>query len=117
MGNPAEARRELEVFTKTGNRSVKGAVIMLALDAAWGRTPDTETRIADSMGVSRQTVQHVTKDFGDAVDRVAFLRRKRRETPPVPAPLTGELEARISARACSKPPEGHGNQLLKTKYL
>jgi hypothetical protein len=34
------------------------------------------------------------------------LQRKKRETPPVPAKVTGELEARIIALACGIPPAG-----------
>ena len=33
--------------------------------------------------------------------------RKKRETPPVPAKVTGDVEAHIVALACSEPPEGY----------
>jgi hypothetical protein len=41
------------------------------------------------------------------------LTRKKRETPPVPAKVTGEVEARILAMACSQPPEGHSRWTLR----
>jgi hypothetical protein len=94
---------------KTGTRSVKlfkRAAIILALDTSDGRKPDTETSIARRAGVSRQTVQIVKKDFTGASDLTAFLRRKKRETPPVPAKVTGELEARVIALARGTPPAG-----------
>jgi hypothetical protein len=94
---------------KTGTRSVKlfkRAAIILALDTSDGRKPDTETSIARRAGASRQTVQIVKKDFTGASDLTAFLRRKKRETPPVPAKVTGELEARIIALALGTPPAG-----------
>jgi transposase len=112
----AEERRELEAYTNTGSRSVKlfkRAAIILALDTSGGREPETETDIAHHIGVSRQTVQMAKKDFGEAVGLTAFLQRKKRETPPVPAKATGELEARIIALACSKPPEGYGTWTLR----
>lgn len=104
-----EERRELERFTSTGCRSVKlvrRAAIILALDTSGGRKPDTETLIAERIGVSRKTVQEVKKNFTVAVSASAFLRRKKRETPPVPIKITGEVEARIIALACSQPPVG-----------
>jgi hypothetical protein len=112
----AEERRELEVYTKTGSRSVKlfkRAVIILALDASGGREPETETDIARHIGASRQTVQMAKKDFGEAAGLTAFLQSKKRETTPVPAKATGELEALIIAPACSKPPEGYGTWTLR----
>jgi transposase len=105
----AEERRELELFTKSGTRSVKlvkRASIILACDTAEGRKPAKEESIAERIGVSRQTVQNVKKDFLASGDLTLILKRKKRETPPVPAKITGEVEARIIALACSTPPEG-----------
>jgi transposase len=111
-----EERRELEKFTKTGKRSVKlvkRAAVILALDTSEGRKPDAEAEIARRTGVSRQTVQNVKKDFEAAADLPAFLQRKKRETPPRPPKVTGELEARIIALACSKPPAGYRGWTLR----
>jgi transposase len=111
-----EERHKLEVFTKTGKRSVKlvkRAAIILALDSSGIRKPDAETDITHRIGVSRQTVQNVKKDFETAADLNTFLQRKKRETPPVPPKATGELEARIIALACSKPPAGYAVWTLR----
>jgi transposase len=75
---------------------VKQAAIILALD--------TEVDIAHCIGVSRQTIQKVKKDFETAADLKTFLQRKKRETP---SKVIGEREAPIIALACSKPPEGY----------
>jgi hypothetical protein len=112
----AEERRELEAFTGSGVRSVKlfkRAGIILALDASEGRIPATGESIAGRIGVCRQTVQNAKKDFLASGDLKAFLRRKKRETPPVPAKITGEVEARIIALACGKPPEGFSAWTLR----
>ena len=37
----------------------------------------------------------------------ATINRKKRETPPVPAKVTGDIEAHIIALACGEPPEGY----------
>jgi transposase len=111
-----EERRELEKFTKTGKRSVrlvKRAAVILALDSSDGRKPDTEADIARRIGVSRQTVQNVKKDFEAAAGLPVFLQRKKRETPPIPPKAAGELEARIIALACGKPPAGYGSWTLR----
>jgi hypothetical protein len=112
----AKERRELEVYTKTGTRSVnlfKRAAIILTLDTSDGREPDTGTDIANRIGLSRQTVRMVKKDFTEEADVKAFLQPKKRETPPVPAKATGGPEARIIAPACSKPPEGYRTWTLR----
>jgi transposase len=111
-----EERRKLETFTGSGMRSVKlfkRAGIILACDTSEGRIPVKEENIAERIGVSRQTVQNVKKDFLASGDLSVFLRRKKRETPPVPAKVTGEVEARIIALACSKPPEGFSTWTLR----
>jgi transposase len=111
-----EERRELEAFTRSGMRSIKlfkRAGIILALDSSEGRLPVKEDSITERIGVSRQTVQNVKKDFLASGDLKAFLRRKKRETPPVPAKITGGVEARIIALACGKPPEGFSTWTLR----
>ena len=111
-----EMRKELEQFVTTGVRSVKllkRARILLALDRSTGTKPESEENIAKHIEVSRQTVQNVKKDFFACADIGSFLQRKKRETPPVPAKMTGELEAHIIALACSEPPKGFSKWSLR----
>jgi transposase len=54
--------------------------------------------------VSRQYAQ-------EGLERV--LNRKKRETPPVPAKVTGDIEAKIIALSCSKPPAGYSRWTLR----
>jgi hypothetical protein len=75
--------------------------------------PDAEADVARHIGVSRQTVRNVKKDFETAADLNAFLCRKKREVPPVPPKVTGELEARVIALACGTPPAGHAAWTLR----
>jgi len=102
-------RSELERFSKTGKRSVRlvnRAKIILELDEADGRKPLTQVQIAEKIGVARQAVNDAKKAYF-AVENVSiFLQRKKRETPPVKAKITGEVEAHIIALACSSVPEG-----------
>ncbi|MDR3357160.1 MAG: helix-turn-helix domain-containing protein [Spirochaetaceae bacterium] len=41
------------------------------------------------------------------------LNRKKRETPPVPAKVTGEIEAKIIAVSCGGPPAGYSRWTLR----
>jgi transposase len=109
-------RDELEAYTTTGTRSVKllkRAEMILLLDTSDGRVPEREARIAERVGISRQTVQKVKNDFLKSADVHSFLQRKKRETPPVPAKVTGDREARIIALACGKAPAGFSKWSLR----
>jgi hypothetical protein len=112
----AEERRTLKAFTGNGIKSAKlckRAQIILALDSSEGRIPAKEQSIAEQLALSRQTIQNVKKDFLASPNLAAFLQRKKRETPPVPAKICGELETRIIALACSRPPPGFSAWTLR----
>jgi len=105
----ASDRSELEKYTKTGKRSVKlvnRAKIILELDEANERKPLAQSEIAEKVGVTRQTVNDAKKAFLSADSVSLFLQRKKRETPPVPPKITGDVEAHIIALACGPVPEG-----------
>ena len=109
-------RETLERFVKTGKRSVhlvKRAKTILALD----RSNKTEhlriNRICEDVGISRQTLNIVRNDFLNAQSIETFLQRKKRETPPVPKKITGEVEAKIIATACSEVPKGYARWTVR----
>ena len=109
-------RKELEQFTKTGVHSVRlvnRAKIILALDTSEGRSPEKHEDIAMRLGVSRQTVNDARNDYLQIKSVPKFLQRKKRETPPIQPKITGEVEARIIALACSEVPQGYARWTLK----
>jgi len=109
-------RKELKEFTTAGVHSVKlvnRAKIILALDRPKGKRTQTQDAIMRCIGVSRQTIQNVKRDFLAAENVSMFLQRKKRETPPVPAKVTGEVEARIIALACGEVPQGYARWTLR----
>lgn len=109
-------RSELEKFTKTGKRSVKlvrRARIILELDEANGRKALTQAKIAEKIGVTRQTVNDARKAYLAADNISEFLQRKKRQTPPVAPKITGEVEAHIIALACSPVPEGYAKWAVR----
>ena len=104
-----EQRKELEKFSKTGVHSaklIKRAEIILLLDTSENGDAMTFEEISKRLSISVTSITNVKKDFFAAGDVKAFLQRKKRDTPPVEPKITGEVEARIIALACSEVPAG-----------
>jgi predicted XRE-type DNA-binding protein len=104
-----EERSVLERFSKTGKRSVRlvnRAKVILELDEGDGRKSLTQAQIAEKIGVTRQAVNDAKKAYFAAESVSNFLHRKKRETPPVKAKITGDVEAHIIALACGSVPVG-----------
>lgn len=102
-------RKQLEDFLSKGNQScriIRRVQIILDLDSSEGRKPLLEQEIAEKLNVTRQTV-HVTKM--DYIKRGIndFLKRKKRDAPPVAAKVDGDFEAHLIALCCSEPPKGY----------
>jgi transposase len=77
-----------------------------------GKPVAEQGEIAKQCGCHTLLVYRVSKQYvQDGVDRV--LHRKKRERPPVPAKVTGEVEAKIIALSCSEPPEGYSRWTLR----
>jgi transposase len=112
----AAQRRRLEKTASTGVRPAREttrARILLALDEARGPAPYRRV-VAERLGVSEGTVYKVAKQFNErAGNAEEAVRRKKRRTPPVPAKVTGDVEARIIALACSEAPEGRSRWTLR----
>ena len=109
-------REALVRMTLTGVRSasmIRRARVLLALDTSAGEV-DARAVIADRTGVSCETVRLISKRFAETGgDAWATIGRKEREFPPVPSQVTGEVEARLIALACSAPPAGRARWSLR----
>src|SRR5436305_14685427 len=113
-------RQMLTGLVRTGShpaQEVRRARILLALDE---NDPDrdgpvpTQAVVAERAGVCSDMVVKVSKAYADrGCDVQATISRKKRQTPPVPPIVTGEVEARLIALACSAPPEGRGRWSLR----
>lgn len=112
----AADREELVRVTTTGVRPasvIRRARVLLALDTSMGEI-GSQDEIAARVGVSGETLRLVAKRFAETGGDVrATIERKQRELPPVPSPVTGEVEARLIAMACSQPPAGHARWSLR----
>jgi hypothetical protein len=70
--------------------------------------------VAERLGTSQCTVYLVAKAFTTHAGRVEdVIGRKKRATAPVEPKVTGDVEARVIALACTAPPPGRGRWTLR----
>ena len=69
------------------------------------------SKLLDAVGVSRATFYNILKDYQER--GFDCLYRKKRNTPPVEAKITGEVEAHLIALACHTHPEGYCKWTLR----
>jgi transposase len=109
-------REELARVSTTGVHPasmIRRARVLLALDTSAGEVDPKEV-IAARLGVSGETLRLVAKRFTETGGDIwATVGRKQRAQPPVPSIVTGEVEARLIALACSTPPAGHARWSLR----
>ena len=109
IGLSAVDREFLVKLTTSGAhpaRMIRRARVLLELDENDGPVADRAV-IADRVATSENTVLAVAKRFAETGGDVrATIERKPRLTPPVAPIVTGEVEARLIALACSAPPPG-----------
>ncbi len=103
-----EADRDaLEALVKKGKSSARvyrRAIGLLELDRA-----KTLAAVAETMGVCYQTVSALRDNYKQK--GLACLEDARRSGRPVE--ITGEQRAKVTALACSKPPEGYSRWSLR----
>ena len=108
-------RNRLESLISKGAataKSIMHANVLLAADENNSKSRKSETEIAELLHVSKQTV-HTIRQLYSEKGLDAALGRKKRNTPPVPAKITGDVEARIIALSCSEPPSGRSKWTLR----
>lgn len=111
---PDSERRKLVKTVKNGASTAKEilhANILLLLD---GNNPKKRNfkEISEFLQTTTTTVMTVKKTYCENGFDTA-LNRKKRDTPPIEAKLTGEVEARIIALSCGAPPEGFSRWTLR----
>ena len=106
----------LKSFVKNGEHKAKEIIrarVLLMLDRT-GKTDHVRyNRTAEYAGISVQAVYNMRDEYLANQDIDAYLTRKKREIPPVPAKVDGKVEAEIIALACSEVPEGHSRWTLR----
>lgn len=96
---------------KSPARTILHANILLASDRRSEKYM-TVSEISKAYHTTPTTVQNVRTSYCEK-GLEATINRKKRETPPVPAKVTGEVEAHVIALACGEPPEGYSKWTLR----
>jgi len=111
-----EERTDLEALVSKGSaksREIRRANILLMADTSGGRKRMKDVVISQALGVSAQTISKVKKTYLGAANPSQAVLRKKRVTPPREPKLTGDVESRIIAIACSPAPEGRARWTLR----
>lgn len=111
----AERGRLTKVVTSGRNpaRMIARARVLLELDESRGPASDRAV-VAGRVGVSEATVYMVAKRYTESAGDVEkVITRRKRATPPVAPKVTGDVEARVIALACTKPPPGYERWSLR----
>ena len=108
-----EKVRLMEIVKKGNSpaRTILRANILLASDKQSDKYM-TVSEIANAYRTTPTTVQTVRTSYCKK-GLEATITRKKRETPPIPAKVTGEVEAHVIALACGQPPEGYSKWTLR----
>ena len=102
-------RKELETITRRGKthaRKVMHARALLLCDAGPNGPAWKVADVAEALGITTRTIEHLKKRFVEDGIKVA-LERKPREKPPRELVFDGAFEARLLALACSEAPTGY----------
>jgi transposase len=117
--SPDERQRLEDIATKGVHpaRRITRARILLLLDEGTDRNGkpvkvSEQSEIAERCRCATGLVYRVSKQYVEA-GLEGVLNRKERETPPVPAKVTGAVEAGIIALSCSEPPAGYSRWTLR----
>jgi len=102
-----EERKDLEAISTKGKRAARTilyARALLLLDAGeWGPKWGV-AQIAEALGRTSRSLEHLKKRLVEE-GLPAAIERKQRMTPPREIQFGGDFEARLLALACSQPPE------------
>ena len=103
----------IDIITKGKSpaRAILRANILLASDRRSEKYM-TVSEISKAYHTTPTTVQNVRASYCEK-GLESTINRKKRETPPIPAKVTGEVEAHVIALACGEPPEGYSKWTLR----
>lgn len=111
----AEERLRLDALLNKGKSSAKQllkARILLKADVSEAGDGWSDGRIVEALDTNISMVSRVRQQLvEEGLD--AVLSRKQRATPAIQPIFDGEKEARLTALACSTPPEGRGSWSLR----
>lgn len=104
-----QERKDLEALTRNGKTGAKKFIharALLLCDAGSDGPAWAVADVAEALGVTSRTIEHLKQRFVEEGIEAA-LERKPREKPPREVVFDGAFEARLIALACSDAPEGY----------
>ena len=110
-----EEREELELLSTTGKRAARTVMYaraLLLLDAGEYGPKWLVATVAEALGPTSRSLEHLKKRFVEE-GLSAALERKKRETPPREIQFGGEFEAHLLALACSEAPGGRNRWTIR----
>lgn len=109
-----EERRQLEALTHSGKTSASKFIharALLLCDAGEQGTPWKVADVAEALGITSRTVEHLKARFVEEGIEAA-LERKPSPKPP-PRTFDGAFDARLTALACSPAPAGRSRWTVR----
>lgn len=103
-----EERKDLEAISTKGKRAARTVLYaraLLLLDAGEYGPKWVVAQVAEAIGTTPRSLEHIKKRFVEEGISAA-IERKQRITPPREIQFGGEFEAKLLALACSDAPEG-----------
>ncbi len=103
-----EERKDLEAISTKGKRAARTVLYaraLLLLDAGEYGPKWVVAQVAEAVGTTPRSLEHIKKRFVEEGISAA-IERKQRVTPPREIQFGGEFEAKLLALACSDAPEG-----------
>ena len=101
-------RQNLEAISTKGKRAARTVLYaraLLLLDAGEYGSKWVVAQVAEALGTTSRSLEHLKKRFVEE-GLTAAIERKKREKPPREIQFGGEFEAKLLALACSEAPEG-----------
>ena len=103
-----EERKDLEAISTKGKRAARTVLYaraLLLLDAGEYGPKWVVAQVAEALGTTSRSLEHLKKRFVEE-GLPAAIERKKRVTPPREIQFGGEFEAKLIALACSDVPKG-----------
>jgi len=103
-----EERKELKAISTKGKRAARTVLYaraLLLLDAEEQGPKWIVAKVAEALGTTTRSLEHLKKQFVEE-GITSALNRKKRVKPPREIQFGGEFEAHLLALACSEVPDG-----------
>ncbi len=110
-----EERKDLEAISTKGKRAARTVLYaraLLLLDAGEYGPRWVVAQVAEALGTTTRSLEHLKKRFVEEGIPVA-IERKTRVTPPREIQFGGEFEAHLLALACSEAPAGRNRWTMR----